>query len=330
MMRVGQANFAKGEISEELVARIDVPAYSTALRRANNVTILKYGGVTKRPGTRLVSEVYDGTGDVRLVPFQFSLTQTYVLEMGQAYARFAANGGLVVEEQLTITAITLGSTTTIEAAYHAFEVGDQVYFSQVQGTTQINGKIARVLSVIDASHFVVDIDSTGFGVFVVDDGGITRPSAPPPPPPPPPVPPPAPDPTPPDTGGGGGGIRGVHCVSADTLILMADRSLRRADCVKVGEMVHTQHETTLEWGDYRVAYRLLARDDTWIAEVDGKIIQASTGHRLWIDGAWVKIETIGVEAGETTVVELAVDDAHTYISNGILSHNLKEYPDIEG
>jgi len=326
-MRVGQANFAKGEISEELIARIDVPAYATALRRANNVTILKYGGVTKRPGTRLVSEVYDGTGDVRLAPFQFSLTQTYVLELGQAYARFAANGGLVVEEQLTITAITLGATTTIEAAYHAFNAGDQVYFSQVEGTKEINGRIGRVLLVIDDSHFVVDINSTGFSAFTGDDGGVTRTVAPPPPPPPPPVPPPAPDPPPPDTGGGGGGFGGVHCVSADTLILMADGSLRRADCVKVGEKVRTQHETTLEWGDYPVAYRLLVREATWLAEVGGKSIQASTGHRLWIDGAWVKIETIGIEAGETTVVHLTVNDAHTYISNGILSHNLKENPE---
>lgn len=325
-MRVGQSNFSKGEISEELIARIDVPAYATALRRANNVTILKYGGVTKRPGTRLVSEVYDGTGDVRLIPFQFSLAQTYVIEMGQAYARFAANGGLVVEEQLTITAITLGATTTIEAAYHAFAVGDQVYFSQVEGTTQINGRIGRVLSVPDDSHFVVDIDSTGFSAFTGDDGGMTRTATPPPPPPPPPVPPPAPDPPPPDTGGGGGGSGGVHCVTTDTLILMADGSLRRADCVKIGEKVRTQHETTLEWGDYEVTYRLLVHAAVWLAEVDGKTIRASTGHRLWIDGSWVQIETIGVADGETTVVELTVADAHTYISNGILSHNLKMEP----
>lgn len=322
-MRIGQANFSKGEISEELIARIDVPAYATALRRANNVTILKYGGVTKRPGTRLVSEVYDGTGDVRLVPFQFSLTQTYIIEMGQAYARFAVNGGLVVEEQLTITAITLGVTTTVEAAYHAFDVGDQVYFSGVEGTTQINGRIGRVLSVVDDSHFVVDINSSAFSPFTGDDGGITRTATPPPPPPPPPVPPPAPDPPPPDTGGGGGGNDGVHCVTADTLILMADGSLRRADCVKIGEKVRTQHETTLEWGEFSVLYRLLVRAPIWSAEVEGRTIRASKGHRLWIDGAWVQIETIGVEDGETTVVELSVEGAHTYISNGILSHNLK-------
>src|SRR4051812_42441640 len=122
--RTGSANFSKGEIAEELIGRVDVAAYQTALRRARNVVILKYGGVTKRPGTRLVAEVYADQG-VRLMPFQFSLTQTYALEMGQGYMRAAANGGMVIEEKLAITAITRGATTTIAAAYHAFNIGDQ-------------------------------------------------------------------------------------------------------------------------------------------------------------------------------------------------------------
>jgi intein/homing endonuclease len=67
----------------------------------------------------------------------------------------------------------------------------------------------------------------------------------------------------------------------------------------------------------------LVHADTWVADVDGKLVRASTGHRLWVDNAWVKIETIGVEAEATTVVQLMVDEAHTYISDGILSHNLK-------
>ena len=35
--RVGSANFTKGEVSEELVARFDVGSYHTALRKASNV-----------------------------------------------------------------------------------------------------------------------------------------------------------------------------------------------------------------------------------------------------------------------------------------------------
>ncbi len=166
-MRSGQANFSKGVISDELVARIDVAAYASGLRRADNVILLKYGGVTKRPGTRMVAEVYADQG-VRLMPFQFSLAQTYVLEMGQGYMRPAANGGLVIEDRLTVTDITRGATTTIAAAYHDYAVGDQVYFDEIAGTTELNGRIGRVTAIADSGHFTVDVDSTGFGAFTGD------------------------------------------------------------------------------------------------------------------------------------------------------------------
>ena len=200
--RVQQANFSKGEIAEELVARVDVSSYSTALRRAENVVILKYGGVTKRSGTRLVSEVYLDEG-VRLIPFQFSLTQTYALEMGQGYMRAAAAGGMVIEEKLTIISITRGTTTIVEVVYHDFSVGDQAYFSGVKGCEDLNGKIGRVFSVTDASHFVIDLDTSEYDAFTSDTGGITRTGLPIPPPAHPVVPPVIVIPDPPDLSGYG-------------------------------------------------------------------------------------------------------------------------------
>ncbi|MEO7468532.1 MAG: hypothetical protein ABIV36_16070, partial [Sphingobium limneticum] len=77
--RLAQPSFSKGEIAPDLYGRFDVDAYSQSLRLARNVVILKYGGVTKRPGTRLVAEVYDASAPVRLVPFTFSIEQTYAL-----------------------------------------------------------------------------------------------------------------------------------------------------------------------------------------------------------------------------------------------------------
>ena len=201
--RVGSANFTKGEVSEELVARFDVGSYHTALRKASNVIILKYGGVTKRQGTRIVAKVYDDDG-VRLFPFSFSLSQTYVMEMGQGYMRLAALGGMVIESKFTITAITLGATTTISCDYHGYAVGDQIYFSGIEGCTELNGKIGTVTSVPGTNSFVVNINSTGFSAFTGDTGGTTNVAPPPTPPAPPPVPPPVPDPPPPDLGGGGG------------------------------------------------------------------------------------------------------------------------------
>lgn len=202
--RTSQPNFSKGEISPELIARTDVAAYSAASEKARNVFIRKYGGYRKRMGTRYVAEAHDASQPVRLIPFQFSIDQAYALEFGQGYMRAAANGGMILEQRLTIEAVTLGATTTIRAAYHGNSVGDEVYFDGVLGTVELNGRMGRVVSVIDVNRFVVDIDSRGFSPFIGDSGGATRPSPPAPPPPPPPVPEPTPEPPPPDTGGGGG------------------------------------------------------------------------------------------------------------------------------
>jgi hypothetical protein len=318
-LRTGQPNFSKGVISDELVARIDVAAYASGLRRADNVILLKYGGVTKRPGTRLVAEVYADQG-VRLMPFQFSLTQTYVLEMGQGYMRPAASGGLILEEQLTIADIVPGATTMIEAAYHDYDAGDQVYFDGVEGMVELNGRIGRVLSAPDTDHFEVDVDSSGFGAFTGDAGGTTRAGSPPAPPVPPPVPPPSPPPPPPPTGGGGGG--GNFCVADDTPILLADGREIEARFLEVGMMLRTRHETTLEWGDYPVEAVSFAWQPVLIA--DG-VPRATGDHRFWFDrGGWVRMRDLGVPDGKAWVARITVADAHTYVSAGVLSHNIKE------
>ena len=314
--RVGQANFSKGEISEELVARVDVPQYATALRRARNVVILKYGGVTKRPGTRLVAEVYDDSAPVRLMAFQFSLTQTYALELGQGYMRPAAMGGMVIEERLTIEGVTPGATTIIEAAYHAYEVGDQVYFEGVEGMVELNGRVGRVVSVPDSGHYEIDVDSSGFSAFTGDTGGTTRTAPAPPPPPPPPVPPPPPPPPPPDVGGGGG--FGGFCVVDDSLILLPGAVQKEARFLKAGHLVHTQHAETMAWGDYPIE----AVEIAWMPVFKADGYPRATGdHPFWINGAWVKMRDIGVPDGKAWVAKITVADAHTYVSAGVLSHN---------
>ncbi|MEO7687719.1 MAG: hypothetical protein ABIS51_00430 [Sphingomonas sp.] len=387
--RTGSANFSKGEIAEELIGRVDVAAYQTALRRARNVTLLKYGGVTKRPGTRFVAEAYAGNSvaqvtasiasgvmtvsavasgalvagqilsgpgvtagttiiaqlsgtaggngtysvtpartvssnsfsargnqSVRLMPFQFSLEQTYALELGQGYMRPAALGGMVIEDKIAITAITLGSTTMIAAAYHDYHVGDQVYFSGILGAIELNGKIGRVLSIVADVSFTVDINSTGFTAFTGDTGGLTRTAPPAAPPTAPPVPPPPPPPPPPPTGGGGYG--GGWCVADDTLILLADGSEIEARLLKVGVLVRTQHEESLEWGDYPVHAIELAWQPVLRA---AGYPRATAEHLFWIDGAWVRMDAIGEPDGSAWVVKIAVAGARTYVSAGVLSHN---------
>jgi hypothetical protein len=203
--RAALLNFTKGCISPEAQARFDISIYNAALKQATNVTILKTGGVAKRMGTRFVAECLGSTA--RLIPFQFSDEQAYALEHGQAYMRPLALGGVILETALTVTAITNAANAQVTVPFHGYAVDDRVWFEDITGMTEINGRFLTVVSVLDANNFTVDFNSTNAGVFTGSGGGQTNSSPPAPPPTPPTVPPVLTPPAIPDftRGGGRGG-----------------------------------------------------------------------------------------------------------------------------
>jgi hypothetical protein len=87
-----QTSFNGGEWSPLAHGRVDIAKYKNALAKCLNYVPTAQGGLTRRPGTRFVAEVKDSTKKVRLIPFEFSTTQVYVLEFGDYYIRFYANG----------------------------------------------------------------------------------------------------------------------------------------------------------------------------------------------------------------------------------------------
>lgn len=204
--RIPLVNFSRGELAPQLYGRFDVDAYGSAVRKARNVMVLKYGGLTKRPGFRLVGEVLDTTKPSRIVPFQFSLEQTYALELGQGYMAPLALGGRVLEEELAVTGITNEAQAVVTVAYHALSVGDWWFFSDIKGAmgALVNGRAFKVVGVVDTNNFRLALDTSAVGPFTGSDGGITR-SGPPVVPVAPVVPPVVTPPDPPVVGGGGGG-----------------------------------------------------------------------------------------------------------------------------
>lgn len=210
--RAFQPNFSRGELSPDLYGRFDVDAWQSSVKTARNVLILKYGGLTKRPGTRLVAEVLDISQPNRIVPFQFSLTQTYALEFGQGYMSPCALGGRLVETELVITNITNNSSAVVSAAYHGYAIGNKVYIDGVEGGmgALLNGRAWTIIAVIDDHSFAIDADTFGVAAFTSADGGITRTVAADPDPTPPAVPDPVEPPTPPDVYGGAGGDWGRY------------------------------------------------------------------------------------------------------------------------
>ena len=115
-----------------------------------------------------------------------------------------------------------------------------------------------------------------------------------------------------------------NCPADDTLILMSDGSELPARDLKVGDLVRTKHEQTLAWGDYPIiAVSFTDNEPVYSCNVDGKNVRATGDHRFLIANRWVKASQIGAPDGTARVAKVTVAEAHTYMTNGILSHNVK-------
>jgi hypothetical protein len=55
------------------------------------------GPVERRPGTKFIAAVKDANDEARLIPFEYSTSDAYVLEFGDLYFRIYRNGGQVVD-----------------------------------------------------------------------------------------------------------------------------------------------------------------------------------------------------------------------------------------
>ena len=143
------------------------------------------------------------------------------------------------------------------------------------------------------------------------------------------------------TGPGGTPASGGTCPAPWVPILLADGREVPAGEVQVGMVVRTQDEVTLEWGDFPVTAAERSEGVWWLLELeDGRRLEATGNHRVRTEDAWVELRHLAAGArlvgarpgvvrqvtrGERgPVVRLTVAGAHTYVSNGLLSHNVKK------
>jgi hypothetical protein len=95
-----QTNFTTGELDPLLRARIDLKSYENALETAQNVFCQPQGGITRRSGTRYINSL-PNTGSesaangVRLVAFEFSTSDSYMLCFTHNRAYIYKNGSLI-------------------------------------------------------------------------------------------------------------------------------------------------------------------------------------------------------------------------------------------
>ena len=90
-----QTSFNAGELSPLLKGRPGLDKFKNGCEVLENFIPQIQGPAKKRPGTRFVAEVKDSADLGRLIPFEYSTTQAYVLEFGDLYIRFFLDGGAV-------------------------------------------------------------------------------------------------------------------------------------------------------------------------------------------------------------------------------------------
>jgi len=74
-----QTNFSVGELDPLLRARTDLQQYGNALETAQNVIVQPQGGVRRRPGTKFIYDFGSSFTDFKIIPFEYSVTDSYTL-----------------------------------------------------------------------------------------------------------------------------------------------------------------------------------------------------------------------------------------------------------
>ena len=134
-------NFTAGELSPRLDGRNDLSKYPAGCKTLENMVIYPHGAAARRPGTQFIAEVKTSSAKTRLIPFEFSTTQTYILEFGNQYMRVYKDKGQVLSG---------GSAFEISTPYLTAELFD-IKFAQS----------ADVMYITHPSHETKKLSRTG-------------------------------------------------------------------------------------------------------------------------------------------------------------------------
>ena len=170
-------NFTGGELSPRLDGRNDLTKYSSSCKRLENFIVYPHGAAARRSGTTFVAEVASSANKTRLIPFEFSTTQTYMLEFSNLKIRVYKDDGSVLEGDKTITGITQANPAVVTASSHGYSNGDEVLISGVSGMTEVNGKRFLVADKTTNTFELqdkdgVDINSSSFTAY--SSGGVSN------------------------------------------------------------------------------------------------------------------------------------------------------------
>jgi len=170
-------NFTGGELSPRLDGRNDLNKYSSGCKTLENMIIYPHGSAARRSGSRFIAEVKSSAAKTRLIPFEFSTTQTYMMEFGNQYIRFYKDNGQILEGDKTISGATQANPVVITATSHGYSNGDEISITSVSGMTELNNKRYLVANKTTNTFEITDVDGTninGTSFTAYTSGGVAN------------------------------------------------------------------------------------------------------------------------------------------------------------
>jgi len=144
-------NFTSGELSPQIEGRVDIAKYQNSAATLNNVFVKVFGGAYRRPGTYFAGVTKLSTSAVRLIPFQFSTTQAYIIEAGEKYFRYYKDSGI----------LTSGNPVEITSIYSAVSLFD-IQYAQDADTMYTTHTGHPVMKLTRSSHYLWSLAEVDF------------------------------------------------------------------------------------------------------------------------------------------------------------------------
>ena len=160
-----QTNFTAGELTSKLAGQVDFKKYNNGVETMENMTVFPQGGTSRRYGSRFVGEVKNSANATRLIPFEFNVTQSYILEFGNLYIRFYKDNGQIVEASKTISGLTAANPGVVTATSHGYSNGDHVWINSVVGMTEVNGRRFTVANKTTNTFELSGVDTSGYTAY---------------------------------------------------------------------------------------------------------------------------------------------------------------------
>jgi hypothetical protein len=163
-----QNAFSAGELSALLLGRQDIKKYGSGLYVCLNAVPLSQGAWTRRPGTAYLHQTKFNDRESRVVPFEYSVEQTYILEFGHLYIRFFSSHGILTNTEQSITSISKASPGVVTKVAHGYSNGNRLYLSDIVGMTQLGNREVIVAGATADTFTMTDTDGTAINTLGYD------------------------------------------------------------------------------------------------------------------------------------------------------------------